>query len=285
MQPECKDSWFARNPFACLPNSHKAFRPRSAPKSFHPSLSIVRLASSHHDDLPSRPTTSPHSPSGSRPTTSPHSRSATHPTSVSLASFNGRAISNISPATAPELFLRVSSLSDSPLAAAAPPLCPVCDVVSAKSCFDCEQQFCASHIYSCADCGNLYCGDCLDAHHADGHWTDSDTAFELASSRRVARSSSANLLDLPPSGRAPESISLCPESATSHQPCHSSWPAIPDTLKLLLSFLLPRLTFAAKSRTLQSGAAFSRLLQRLMHVAAPRRFMVQYPAFHPEASS
>jgi hypothetical protein len=76
------------------------------------------------------------------------------------------------------------------------PLCPVCGIASGKSCFDCEQQFCPNHIYSCADCGNQYCGDCLDAHHADGHWSDSDTAFELAASRGVVRASSVNSPDL-----------------------------------------------------------------------------------------
>jgi hypothetical protein len=66
----------------------------------------------------------------------------------------------------------------------------VCGIASGKSCFDCEQQFCVNHIYACADCSNQYCGACLDAHHADGHWADSDTAFELAASHRTGRSSS-----------------------------------------------------------------------------------------------
>jgi hypothetical protein len=75
-------------------------------------------------------------------------------------------------------------------------LCPVCGIASRKSCFDCEEQFCANHIYSCADCGNQYCGDCLDAHHADGHWADSDTALELASTQSTVRPLSLNSPDL-----------------------------------------------------------------------------------------
>jgi hypothetical protein len=117
----------------------------------------------------------------------------------------------------------------------------VCGLASAKSCSDCEQQFCVTHIYSCADCGNQYCGACLEAHHADGHWADSDTAFELAASQHVVRSSSVNRPDLPSSGLPRKSISLSLENATSNQR-QASWFAIPIKLK---SFLSQHLTHVA----------------------------------------
>ena len=101
--------------------------------------------------------------------------------------------STLSPSNGLNVFVR-ASLPGPPLDATALPLCPVCGIASGKSCFDCEQQFCVNHIYACADCGNQYCGACLDAHHADGHWADSDTAFELAASHRTGRSSSASEL-------------------------------------------------------------------------------------------
>jgi hypothetical protein len=116
----------------------------------------------------------------------------------------------------------------------------VCDLASAKSCSDCEQQFCVNHIYSCADCGNQYCGACLEAHHADGHWADSDTAFEFASAQGIVRAS-VKRLDLPSSGFPRDSISLLLENATSNRRQASS-SSIPATLKSLFSFLLQRLT-------------------------------------------
>jgi hypothetical protein len=144
----------------------------------------------------------------------------------------------------------------------------VCGIASAKSCFDCEQQFCVNHIYSCADCGNQYCGACLDAHHANGHWADSDTALELAAPRGlvrassvnspglrcselaascgVVRSSSVNPFDLRRSELAASrgvvrSSSVNPfdlrrsSLATSNQYRHASLSAIPIKLKSLLS--------------------------------------------------
>jgi hypothetical protein len=116
----------------------------------------------------------------------------------------------------------------------------VCDLASAKSCSDCEQQFCTNHIYSCADCGNQYCGACLEAHHADGHWADSGTAFELASAQGIVRPS-FNRLDLPSSGFPRDSISLLLKNATSNQH-QASWSAIPIKLKSLLSQHLTHLT-------------------------------------------
>ena len=130
----------------------------------------------------------------------------------------------------------------------------MCEVVSGKACFDCEQEFCANHIYSCADCGNPYCGDCLDAHRADGHWADSDTAFEFAASRGVARASSANPLDFPPSGLDREIILLSPENAVSHQRRQAWWSAIPVTLKSLFSLLATLLGPTFQSVALQSEA-------------------------------
>jgi hypothetical protein len=298
--PECIDPWFARNPFACLLNSDSAFCPGAVPRSFYPSLSVVRRTSSRRDDLSGRPhapspsrarqTSSSASPSGARQTTSSASPSVSHSPSY------GRQISNILPATAPDL--RASSRSASPPDSAFP-ICPVCDIASAQSCFDCEQQFCANHIYSCADCGNQYCGACLDAHHADGHWTDSDTAFELASTRRIVRSSSANLFDLPPSGSADGSISLSPnlidlrpsspvresislESAACYQRHQSSRSSIRDLLKPLLSFLFQRVTRVAKGRMFQS---VSLLFQRLTRPATPPSPIVHNAALPLEARS
>jgi hypothetical protein len=66
-----------------------------------------------------------------------------------------------------------------------PPLCLVCDTPSCNSCPVCEQDFCETHLYLCADCGNQYCGNCLDEHRADGHWTDSDTAAEMNYAQRI----------------------------------------------------------------------------------------------------
>jgi hypothetical protein len=59
-------------------------------------------------------------------------------------------------------------------------LCPVCDTTSTSVCPCCDENFCGAHIYTCTDCNTTCCGDCLDAHRADGHWSDSDTAVELA---------------------------------------------------------------------------------------------------------
>lgn len=58
--------------------------------------------------------------------------------------------------------------------------CLVCDVQSFASCTVCDQEFCSTHLYLCADCDSQYCGNCLDDHRAHGHWTDSDTAAELS---------------------------------------------------------------------------------------------------------
>jgi len=174
--------------------------------------------------------------------------------------------SRISPSHGPNVFV-----PDPPPDAVALPLCPVCGIASAKSCFDCEQQFCINHIYACADCGTQYCGACLDAHHSDGHWADSDTASELAGSRGVVRPSSVNSPDLqrselaasrgvvrPSSVNSPDlqcselaashhvarlpSDDLRPATlATSHQHRQASCSAIPARLKLLLSQHLTRL--------------------------------------------
>ena len=61
-----------------------------------------------------------------------------------------------------------------------PPSCLVCDIQSSGSCPVCDEDFCGTHLYLCADCNNQYCGNCFDDHHADGHWADADTAAELS---------------------------------------------------------------------------------------------------------
>ncbi|MCU1255071.1 MAG: hypothetical protein JWM83_1370, partial [Candidatus Angelobacter sp.] len=53
--------------------------------------------------------------------------------------------------------------------------CLVCERAPCNSCPVCEQDFCETHLYRCADCGNRFCSNCLDDHRSDGHWTDSDT--------------------------------------------------------------------------------------------------------------
>lgn len=60
------------------------------------------------------------------------------------------------------------------------PECLVCDIQSSGSCPVCGQDFCSTHLYLCAECGNQYCSNCFDDHNSDGHWTDSDTAAELS---------------------------------------------------------------------------------------------------------
>ena len=212
--PDRKGHRSARNPSA-PPNSASSFRSSAAPRSPYRSLSIVRHASPCPDDLHRSHVLFPADASSSDPSPS-----------------------SISPSNAPDVFVHAPSLPGSPPAAVTFPLCPVCDTASAKSCSDCEQQFCINHIYSCADCGNQYCGACLEAHHADGHWTDSDTAFEFTSAQGVVRASSVNRPDLPSSGLPRKSISLSLENATSNQR-QASWFAIPIKLK---SFLSQRLT-------------------------------------------
>jgi len=59
-------------------------------------------------------------------------------------------------------------------------LCLVCCAHSFASCPVCEQDFCSNHLYVCRDCNSQFCGSCLDDHHANGHWTDSDTNAELS---------------------------------------------------------------------------------------------------------
>jgi hypothetical protein len=165
--PDYKNLRSSLNPPA-PPNSVNSFCSGIALRSFYLSSSI-RPASPCRDDFSGRP--------------NPLFSVGIHASSSSP--------SRISPSHGPNVFV-----SDPPPDALALPLCPVCGIASAKSCFDCEQQFCINHIYACADCGTQYCGACLDAHHSDGHWADSDTASELAASRAVVRPSSVNSPDL-----------------------------------------------------------------------------------------
>ena len=83
-----------------------------------------------------------------------------------------------------------------------PQRCPVCAAASTSSCFCCDQHFCGNHIYPCVECGDQYCGECLDAHHADGHWGDSDTAAELAQAHCMNNRQVGCQLDLSLSGAA-----------------------------------------------------------------------------------
>jgi len=67
-----------------------------------------------------------------------------------------------------------------------PHRCLVCDTPCAQSCCFCDQDFCSSHLYPCADCDIQCCGSCLDDHHSDGHWSDSDTSAQLARSQHLS---------------------------------------------------------------------------------------------------
>jgi hypothetical protein len=130
--------------------------------------------------------------------------------------------------------------------ASSPCPCPVCDAPSTHSCLDCDQSFCGTHIYSCADCATEYCGNCLDAHRSDGHWSDSDTAAELAHARRIH---SGPLYDhhgprparhstrLRPSDLRPE---LTHNPQLHHRPARrSSWTAFLAALRSFLFFPRP----------------------------------------------
>jgi hypothetical protein len=66
--------------------------------------------------------------------------------------------------------------------------CPICNAVSTRACLVCNENFCSANLYSCSDCGMHCCGDCLDAHIAEGHWGNSDTAAELARAHLAYRS-------------------------------------------------------------------------------------------------
>lgn len=247
------------------PHSANSFCSGGVARCFYLSLFIVRPASSCRDDLP-------------------HALFSVGSPVASVAS-------TLSPSNGLNVFVR-ASLPGPPLDATALPLCPVCGIASAKSCFDCEQQFCINHIYACADCGTQYCGACLDAHHSDGHWADSDTAFEFAASRGVVRASSVN----PPDFRCSElagshhvarssSVDLRRSRlATSNQ--QASWSAIPATLKSLLSFVVQLVTCTAKCRMLPSVALSSPialLSQRFTRLATLIGFMFQSVALQSEA--
>lgn len=245
--PDYKNLRSRRNPSA-PPNSTNSFCSGAAHRSSYLSLSLVRPASSCRDDLPRRP----HAPfSVDEPASSP---------------------SSISPSNGLNAFVR-ASLAGPPPDAVALPLCPVCSIASGKSCFDCEQQFCPNHIYSCADCGNQYCGACLDAHHADGHWSDSDTAFELAASQRAGRSSSASEL-----AAARGVVRASSVNAVSHHVPRSS------------SVDLRRSTLATSHHRQASRSAIpvklkSLLSQHLTRVATLISFMFQNIALQSEAGS
>ncbi|HZS28805.1 MAG TPA: hypothetical protein VFB76_16380 [Candidatus Angelobacter sp.] len=64
----------------------------------------------------------------------------------------------------------------------AQPSCPTCGLPANASCPSCEDKFCRSHIYQCRECQISFCGDCLDLHSLDGHWSDSDTARAMVNS-------------------------------------------------------------------------------------------------------
>jgi hypothetical protein len=102
-------------------------------------------------------------------------------------------------------------------------LCPVCEVASSEPCSCCAQDFCSNHIYSCVECDDKYCSTCFDAHYADGHWGDSDTAAEQARSRYIGDGQVCWQLDL-----SPAVYPACDQSNG-----RSTW----TTLKLFRSFL------------------------------------------------
>lgn len=64
----------------------------------------------------------------------------------------------------------------------AQPSCSTCGLPATASCPHCEDKFCHSHIYQCRECQISFCGNCLDLHSLEGHWSDSDTARAMAAS-------------------------------------------------------------------------------------------------------
>jgi hypothetical protein len=58
--------------------------------------------------------------------------------------------------------------------------CPVCSLPATEYCRCCDDNFCFSHLYRCPDCQLSFCGRCFDLHNAELHWSDSDTATEMA---------------------------------------------------------------------------------------------------------
>ena len=106
-------------------------------------------------------------------------------------------------------------------------LCPTCDATSTASCPDCSQSFCCQHIYSCPECGDKLCGKCLDAHLADGHWSDSDTAAELAHAGHMTTTSA--------SGQSGYRLS----GASTHIPISPPPPVLTRFMALLARFLRP----------------------------------------------
>ena len=103
------------------------------------------------------------------------------------------------------------------------PECLVCNIQSSGSCPACGQDFCSTHLYLCADCGNQYCSNCFDDHNSDGHWTDSDTAAELSHTQHSGSKYAA----------ARYSVSATP--LASDYLCDSS--TLPSTLSQLISML------------------------------------------------
>jgi len=60
--------------------------------------------------------------------------------------------------------------------------CPVCGELAHSDCRLCGGKFCHRHVYICPDCDIALCGGCTDLHITEGHWSDSDTAREMAAS-------------------------------------------------------------------------------------------------------
>ena len=111
-----------------------------------------------------------------------------------------------------------------------PQLCPVCGLRSSNSCFCCDQDFCTNHLYFCIDCRAHYCGDCHEAHHADGHWGDSDTASELAHAQHMSRGQVHCQRDL----------NLSRPAAIDQPSRRPSWSTLLATFKSLLACVFRR---------------------------------------------
>ncbi len=107
------------------------------------------------------------------------------------------------------------------------PHCLICGTPSTHSCLDCDQCFCGTHLYTCDDCNTQCCGDCLDAHQAEGHWSDSGTAAELAHTHHASRASYSPPLDL----------SVVNLAACIYSGRRSSWLTVLLALRSLLALL------------------------------------------------
>ena len=79
--------------------------------------------------------------------------------------------------------------------------CDTCASPASQFCLCCDHPFCSRHLYQCSDCQIAFCGNCLDLHNLEGHWSDSDTALALARTLRLNSQHLCQEINLRPSSR------------------------------------------------------------------------------------